>query len=242
MDRPSDFIVAALRLAEEHPLGLALYRSGKSNGLFPPKVELAGEAANFALDQGLLQIVKESNPEVYRATPKGIAWLDETQNPKEALEKLLLELATHESNMPVWLADLKGQLQALTQKLHNHLEEQGNQLQKLRSKVETALLRLEKVGEKSLHGKTLAGWQVDAIVHLERLKKSGATQCSLADLYKEVHAAHPELSLPEYHAGLLLLRDHGSVTLLTHPGPIRELAEPEFALMDGPRVYAGIGR
>ena len=61
---------------------------------------------------------------------------------------------------------------------------------------------------------------------------------TLPELFASVQGnGFGELTIPDYHHGLLVLRDRGSVRLLEQDVGEEPLAEPEYALVDEGCIY-----
>jgi hypothetical protein len=65
--------------------------------------------------------------------------------------------------------------------------------------------------------------------------------CTLPELFAVLREQHPELTITEYHAGLRRLHDRGVLKLLPHESA-EALAEPEYALLDGPATFYHVAR
>jgi hypothetical protein len=89
----------------------------------------------------------------------------------------------------------------------------------------------------------LAPWQLDALDYLDRRQvASKPGECTLPELFKAVHSQQPELSIAAFHSGLTEMRDRGAIELLPFEGHLSELAEPEFALLEGAAVFYAVKR
>ena len=88
----------------------------------------------------------------------------------------------------------------------------------------------------------IESWQLDALNYLEQHPGPDKAGCRLPELFHALRRGHPELSVPAYHDGLMQLRDRGAVELARFDGPLRELPEPEYALLEGATVYFAVRR
>src|SRR5262245_29201960 len=139
-----DVLKQALALAGDH----RLYRSSKLDGLFAAKTGVQGEAAAKAVSDGLLEVVRtetkgKTTIEWVRPTHKATEFLHENESPLQPLKDLLGVLQQSKDGVPLWLTEMRQQLQTLS----NRLEEEANRwthcLQALGQQVETALHRAE---------------------------------------------------------------------------------------------------
>src|SRR5262249_23202238 len=101
-DRFTETLLDALKQALAVPGEHRLYRSGKLGGLFPGRAGVNGEAAAFALREGLLGPVRTETKgrttiEWVRLTPRGVDYLHEHESPLRALEELRHALKTAEA-------------------------------------------------------------------------------------------------------------------------------------------------
>src|SRR5579885_435987 len=106
-DRFTETLLDALKLALADGGEHRLYRSGKLDGLFPGRTGTNGEAAAFALREGLLEPVRTETKgrtviEWVRLTPRGVDYLHERESPLRALEELREALRTAEAGVPAW--------------------------------------------------------------------------------------------------------------------------------------------
>ena len=119
-------ILTALKDAGQYPDGVALFRIGKTPGLFASKTGHALEAAQEALRAGYLELVKsEGKGEVVRLTSRGELYLREHLDPKTSLEELLVQLRTVQGTMPRWLAEVDTHLAAFRLRMQSQLDAQG---------------------------------------------------------------------------------------------------------------------
>lgn len=239
MERHIEQIAAACREAGQHPEGIALYKVGKNPGLFTSKTGPVGEAATQALQSGYLELLRtESKAETVRLTARGEAFLREHLDPKATLEELLVQLRAHQQTMPRWLAEIEAQFAAFRLRSLNFLEQQGAAITNLLQRAESALRRLERGGLSAIT-EALEPWQVEALVTLDQGQKA----LPLADLFHALEkAGFTQLTIPDYHHGILILRDRGAIKLIAEGTSDGPLLEPEFALIDEGRIYVGVER
>lgn len=239
MERHIEQIAAACREAGQHPEGIALYKVGKNPGLFTSKTGPVGEAATQALQSGYLELLRtESKAETVRLTARGEAFLREHLDPKATLEELLVQLRAHQQTMPRWLAEIESQFAAFRLRSIHFLEQQGSAITKLLARAESALRRLE-TGNLSAMTSALDPWQVEALVKLDQ----GPSTLSLADLFHSLEqAGFTQLTVPDFHHGVLILRDRGAIKLLQEGLNDAPMLEPEYALIDEGRIYVGVER
>ncbi|HMP03693.1 MAG TPA: hypothetical protein PKD86_15855 [Gemmatales bacterium] len=237
--RQTELLVQALKSTLGQTEALPLFRHGKTGGLFAKGADEEA-AAQHALAHGLLVAVRseargKTAVDWVEITPRGVQFLQQHESPKEVLAELLAALDAQSAGMPRWAADLKAQLQALSHRLATYLEQQEQAFERLRRRAEEALRR---VAPPPAHSQPLAAWQLDVLDHLDRCQATGVQrECGLAQLFGELRQAHPHLNVTELHEGLLQLRDRAAVRLVPFAGPISDLAEPEFALLDGNQIY-----
>ncbi len=111
-------------------------------------------------------------------------------------------------------------------------------LEALRSNVEKVLQTLQPATdacaavEKAIRGQ-LSRWEIT----------SGASEdCPLPELFRQVQAQVPRLSLGQFHDVLRRLHDEGSIYLHPWTGPLYDLPEPPKALLVGHEIayYASL--
>jgi hypothetical protein len=244
MDKTTDTLIAALKEALTRPEEQPLFKIGKQAGLFAGRTGANEEAAQAALRDGLLEVVRtetkgKASTEWVRITPRGVQFGYQHESPKAVLEELVSILKTNQEGLPRWSEELRAQLHGLTHRYEQLLERQRHYLESLGQRAEEALRRLG-VGPGQ---PTLAPWQLDAIDYLDRRRAAGGhSECTLPELFNALRPAHADLSIADFHGGLGILRDRGTVALLPHGGHLSDLAEPEYALLEGAAVYYGVKR
>lgn len=238
-DKATEVLIEALKQALADAGEQRLYRSGKLDGLFASRAGANAEAATRALQTGLLEVVRtetkgKTTVEWVRLTPRGLTFLHEHESPRRALEDLVAVLQTNRAQIPIWLADMRQELQALGSRLADEAQRWSQRLEALSQRVEEALRRAEARGPALVPGAETMPWAVDALVHLDRRRASGAAgDCPLPELFTVLREKHGDLSVATFHEGLRRLHDRRALRLLPFTGPPDDLREPEFALLDG---------
>jgi len=248
-DKTTDVLLDALRRAVAEPGEQRLFRSGKLAGLFPGRTSVHTEAAARALQEGLLEVVRsESRGKVtidwVRPSPRGVLFLHEHESPLRALEDVRELLRTSREGVPVWVAEMRHDLQALVTKLADEAQRWTHSLGALSQRVEEALRRAEAGTLEKTNGSTgTVPWAVDALTYLDRRQTGGASrECPLPELFAALRLQHDGLSVTGFHDGLRRLYDHRALELFPFQGPANELPQPEYALLDGANVFYYAGR
>lgn len=247
-EKSAEFLIEALRQAAMAPHEQRLFRSGKLAGLFPTRTGAAGEAAEQALEDGLLDRVRseqngKTTSDWVRITPRGLAYLHDKESPVEVLQELRQLLQKNRAALPAWLEGIQQDVKAALNGLATSVDAWNHRLDTLSRRVDEALRRAE-VGRQLPRG--LAAklpWAFDAIVYLDQRGASGCpADCSLPELYEAIRASHSELGLLNFHEGLRLLCERRVLQLLPFDGPADELPQPEHAIVEGARVYYHVSR
>src|SRR5204863_5550299 len=131
----------ALKLALAEPGEQRLYRSGKLAGLFATRTGANAEAADRALRDGLLEIVRTEpkgklTVEWVRPTPAGVSFLHAHESPRAVLEELHKTLQTTKAGAPVWLERVQQDVRAMSEQVLHRLDA-------LSQRVEEALRRTD---------------------------------------------------------------------------------------------------
>lgn len=245
MDPSKQALLEALKLAAQAGAEARLYRRGKLPGLFPQRTRLSGDVASQALADGLLEstrveIVGKTSIEWVRVTPKGLAFLLESESPTRALEELRDALALNERALPAWADQMQQHMEAMSKQFALELAAMRDRLEQLSRQVHAALARVESArAEVALPG---IAWVADAIEYLDRRRQVGlGTRCPLADLFHTLREKHPDLTIKDFHAGLRALHRNRTLTLL--PGATAaDTPGPEYALLEGAAVYYYVTR
>lgn len=236
-ERVTETLTTALKKALEDPSAeRRLYKSGKLDGLFPGRVGAAGEAAARALAEGLLELVRSETKgktviEWVRLTPRGVEFLHERESPVQALHELRNALRANREAVPLWLADMRATLQSLDERLIADAQKWQQRLDALTRRVEETLRRLDADGPPP-EVADVYPWAADALGYLDHRRGSGASgDCPLPELFGALVRQHASLSVGAFHEGLRRLHERRSLRLVPANGA--ELAQPEYALLDG---------
>jgi hypothetical protein len=242
-DRVHLALIDALKQALAEAGEQRLYRSGKLPGLFATRTGTSAEAAARALGDGLLEVVRSEikgklTVEWVRLAPAGVSFLHAHESPRAVLEELHGALQTTKAGVPVWLEGMQQEVQALSGRLAEEMQKLLHRLDALSQRVDEALRRAEGGGPALANGVAAAvPWAADVLAYLDRRRDSGAAGgCPLPELFAALRARQPGLSLTEFHDGLRRLSDYKAVALAPFAGPPEQLAEPEYALLDGATV------
>jgi hypothetical protein len=247
-DKVTEIVLDALKLALAEPAEQRLYKSGKLPGLFPGRAGANGEAAALALREGLLEVVRTETKgktviEWVRVSPRGVEFLHNHESPLRALEELRSALQGAREGVPVWLAEMRRDLQNLGVKLAEDAQRWLHRLEALSQRVEEGLRRLEADSLQLPDGTEIISWAKEALSYLDR-RRAGAAggPCPLPELFAALRAHHADLTVTVFHDGLRLLRKRHALRLLPFNGPPSELPEPEYALLDGAEVLYYVAR
>ena len=244
MDKIADLLIQALKEAMSRQDEVPLYKIGKQPGLFPARAGEAGEAAQMALRDGLLETVRseirgKSETDWVRITPRGVQYVYQHESPKAVLEEVVNLLRPNREGVPRWTEEVRAQILASTNRFAELIERQGRYLDQLAQRAEEALRRLTA----GAAGSPLAPWQLDALDYLDRRKVAAKPgDCLLPEIFHALRGQHPELTMSAFHEGLSQLRDRGAIVLLPYSGHLSELNEPEYALLEGAAVFYGLKR
>jgi hypothetical protein len=244
MDKVTETLVDALKLALAEPGAQPLFKSGKLAGLFSSRGGVSGEAAQQALREQLLEVVRTESKgkntiEWVRITPRAMDFLHRQESPIQALRDLQTVLQTNREAVPLWLAEMRSQLQAFGNHLAEEAERWTHRLDALSEQVEAALRRAEAAGPQLANGAAAdVPWALDALAYLDRRRNSGAAgDCPLPELFAALRDGYPDLSVNAFHDHLRRLNDRRALRLLPFTGPPSEIPEPEYALLDGANLF-----
>jgi hypothetical protein len=242
-DKVIEILVEALKQAMAQPGEQRLFKSGKLAGLFAGRTGANGEAAARALAEGLVELVRtetrgKTSVDWVRPTPKGVHFVHEHESPARALEELQAVLRTNQDGLPTWLEEMRREIQGISSRLADEAQRWTHRLESLSARVEEALRRAEASAVRQSNGQAdEVPWALDALVYLDRRRAGGAPElCPLPELFAALRLHHADLSVAAFHDGLRRLRDHRALDLVAFPGAADALAEPEYALLDGPTV------
>jgi hypothetical protein len=242
-DKVTEALVSALKQALAEPKEQRLFKSGKLDGLFPGRSSVHTEAANRAVRDGLLEVVRtevrgKTSIDWVRSTPRAVQFVHELESPLQNLKDLRNVLHATREGIPVWLADMRRDLQTVITHLTAETQRWTHRLDHLAQRVEEAILRLEADEGAAANGRLPpVSWTHEALAYLDRRRESGAAgPCPLPELFAALREHHADLSLKTFHDGLRRLHERHALRLLPFSGPPSDLAEPEYALPDGAAV------
>jgi hypothetical protein len=248
-DKEESALIEALKRALAEPGEQRLYRSGKLPGLFANRTGANATAAERAVADGLLEIVRTEDKgkqpvEWVRPTPAGVSFLHAHEAPRAVLEELQAALQTTKAGVPIWLEGIQQEIEALNGRLAGEMEKLLHRLDALSQRVEEALRRTGTEMPALADGVARAvPWAEDVLYYLDRRRQSGAAgDCPLPELFAALRQHRPDITLPEFHDGLRRLDDLRAIALRPFTGKPEELAEPEYALPDGGTVLYYVNR
>lgn len=248
MDKLTQVILDGLKQALARPDEQRLFKSGKLEGVFPGRAGLNAEAATQSLRDGLLEQTRTETKgktvvEWVRVTPKGVEFLHQHESPVRAMDDLRAILQTNKEGIPAWMQDIRKELADLSQRLTDEVRAIAHRLEILTERVGEGLRRADDSSAK-LNDDALAKvpWASHALAYLDKRKESGiVNHCPMPELFNALKEKQGELTVTDFHAGLRLLHDKAVVRLF----PLEELnglAQPEYALLDGPTTYYHVAR
>ncbi len=241
MDKNRFTLLQALKLAATQADAIRLYRSGKLAGLFEGRTRIHAELASEALREGWLEIVRSETRgkttfEWVQITQRGIDFLLEQESPARALDDLNDLLRLNAEGFPLWIGQLRQEIDQLGQKLASAVERMHRRLDQVTKRASETLQRLESLQERPtvpmIPWANLATTYLEGRPHL-RMKES----CPLPELFAYLKEKGVQQSVKEFHRGLKRLLDRHLIRLLPwigEGGP----PEPEYALVkDGEVMY-----
>ena len=241
-DKVTDALVEALKQALAEPGEQRLFRSGKLAGLFAGRGGVNAAAATRALRDDLLQVVRtesrgKTSIDWVRPTPRAVQFVHDHESPVRVLEELREVLRSNREGMPVWLAEVRRDLQALVVQVTEEAQRWTHRLEVLSQRVEEALLRAEAGQAAAVNGPAASSWTTAALSYLDRRRDGGgAGHCPLPELFAALKEQHADLSVKAFHEGLRRLHDRRALRLLPFTGAAAKLPEPEYALLEGGTV------
>jgi hypothetical protein len=253
MDRVEQSLIEALRQSLAEPGEQRLYRGGKLTGLFPSRNGVHAAAAAQALRDGLVEIVRteikgKTTIEWVRLTPRGVDFLHQRESPLVALHELRSTLQLNQQAVPAWLAEMRGALQAMNERLAADARKWLERLDALTRRVDETLRRLEQSAP--LLPPEIAEahpWAIDALNYLDRRRlaagpsTNGDVNCPLPELFAALVRQHPGLSVHVFHEGLRRLHERRLVQLQPAVS-LADLPQPEYALLEGAAVLYYVAR
>lgn len=241
-----DVLLAALRVALNEPDEQRLYKSVRQSGLFDPREE--AEAAQRALRERLLDVTRTEArgghaTEWVRLTPAGVRFLHAHDSPRAVLQELRSSLQLSRDGMPEFLASMQSQLHELADRVAGDVRRIAHRLDMLSARVEEALKKVDAPAPVLANGvASVVPWASQAMAYLDLRSQAGGEDCPMPELFAVLRENRPELSLREFHDGLRRMAEYRSVTLKPVTDPPNQLAQPEFVLLDGPRVLYFVSR
>lgn len=235
-----DLVLNALQAAVADPREHRLFESGKLPGLFPRRYGASAEAALAAIKDGLFETVRTEAKgklvvEWVRVTPKGVRFAHDHDSPKAVLRDLRAAIGDTRGGVPVWMADVRGELAAVAARFEERAREMTARLDELTRRVEAALRRAEANGPRLPEPTArLVPWGEDALEYLDQREQAGGpAECPLSELFHALRERHPALTLPEFHAGVRRLHDTRAVRLSGRSDVPHARPDPEYALLVG---------
>src|SRR5947209_4366564 len=145
-DKEESALIEALKQALAESGGQRLYRSGKLPGLFATRTGANASAADRAIADGLLDVVRSEEKgkltvEWVRLTPAGVSFLHAHEAPRAVLEELQAALQTTQAGVPVWLDGMRQEVRDLSDRLAVEMDKLLYRLDGLSHRVEEALRR-----------------------------------------------------------------------------------------------------
>lgn len=247
-DKLTQALVDALKQALTEPGEQRLFRSGKLPGIFAGRAGLNADASAQALRDGLIEITRtetkgKTTTEYARVTPRGIEFVHQHESPLQALDDLRAVLQMTQEGLPVWMGELRKELQTLGDRLTEEAAKIARQVDALSQRVVEALARAEAAAPKSpVDVAAIVPWGQQVLDYLDKRKATGVVNfCPMPELFAALREKQPELTVADFHAGLRRLHDRGLLRLLPPEGP-EELPEPEYALLDGAATFYYVAR
>jgi hypothetical protein len=249
-DKSSQLVLTSLARAASAGLGVPWHGGRSAPGLFPATA-VGKQAAQRCRDEGLLRPTAEpapaagrpAGPELGEITDKGMAYLLSQVSPKQVLEDMVRALEAREAQV--------GQLLGAVRTMQTAF-------QALRSSAEQALSAANRPGRdlKSLFADFCRSGEAngepapappapsadESILACLAGWSAPTEDCPLPELYRQVCARRPGLSVGQFHDALRKLHDAGQLYLHPWTGPLYELPEPPYALLVGHLVayYASL--
>jgi hypothetical protein len=243
-DRERQLVLNALSRAAAEAVALPLYASKTAAGLFPATAG-GKQAAQRCCAEGYLQTTPAPAATSSRApvpfctlTDKGRAFLLDQLSPRQVLEDFVRALEARESQ----LGQLLGQVRTLQSGLESLRTSVAAVLDRIRQAEAPAPARDLNGLCRDFHDDTTE--QATAVLQaLQRWQAAGASEdCTLPELFRQVRASCPGVSLGSFHDTLRQLQDAGRIYLHPWTGPLYEVPEPPCSLLVGHEIayYASI--
>jgi hypothetical protein len=247
-DKLTQILVDVLKQTLTQPGEQRLFRSGKLPGVFAGRAGVNADAAAQALRDGLLEITRtetkgKTTTEWVRVTPRGVEFVHQHESPLQALEDLRAVLQMTQEGIPVWMGELRKELQSLMERLTVEAKRIAQHIDVLSQRVVEALERA-KAAAPQLQADVAAivAWGPQALEYLDKRKATGVVNyCGLPELFAALRQTQPALTVADFHAGLRRLHDKGVLRLLPAEGQ-DAMPEPEYALLDGLATFYYVAR
>lgn len=239
VDKATQLVLEVLKQAVTEPGEQRLFRTGKLDGLFPSHTAANNEAADLALRDGLLEVVRtetkgKTTTQWVRTTAKAVEFIHHHESPLQTLQELQAILQTSRDGLPVWMDDLRQRLTQLGEELTRESQKWSQRLEALHLQVSEALTKVQPLPGQVATGNEENQWARESLGYLKRRKVSGAAgQCSLPELFSALRSGHGDLSITGFHDHLLRMQERHTVKLLPFPGDPGSIPEPEYALPEG---------
>lgn len=246
MERGDELLLDALKTAALARGEIRLYRRGKLPGLFAQRTRLHAEAANEAVQEGLLESVRvepvgQTTVEWVRITQRGLDRLLESESPVRALEALRAALALNQQGLPIWAAQVHARIEELARGFTTEVAAMREHLEQLAQRVNETIERIGSA-RAAVPMPASVPWGRAALERLDQRQQVGlGCRCPLAELFAALKERHSELTIKEFHAGLRCLQEHGLIALLPSTGA-GDTPGPEYALLDGAAVHYYVER
>lgn len=241
-----DVLLDALKVALASPGEHRLFRSGKIPGLFKSRGGLSGEAALFALKQGLLECIRTEVrgkvvTEWVKATPHAVTYVHSHDSSRSILRELSTLLQDAREGIPSWLSEAERQIGSLTVHLQQCCDAMLQKLESLSHRVDAALRRVELQRPDVTEQITESiPWASAALEYLDRRLQAGAPrECPLRELYQSVCLVADNLGVAQFQEGLRRLHDLQAVELVA---TMSEIDDPEYAFVVAGRIIDRVRR
>ncbi len=241
-DKETQLLLDALKQAMTDAGEHRLFRTGKLEGLFASHTAANNEAADAALRDGLLEIVRtetkgKTTTQWVRSTPKAVEYVHHHESPLQTLQELQAILQTSKDGLPLWLDDLRQRLVHLSDELTREVQKWSQRLDSLHTQVSEALQKATVMPRRIGVNDSDSQWARESLDYLGRRKSTGVDgECSLPELFNALQLNHKEMSISGFHDQLLRLQDRRTLRLLPFHGDPGAIPEPEFALPDGTQL------
>ena len=226
-DKSHSLILEALTRAAAEPSGLPLLAGKGGAGLFAAGAS-GKQAAARCKEAGYVHVLRQETrgktaQEICTLSEKGLAHLLEQTNPRPVLEALVQALHACQQKNDELLAGASAN---------------AEHLRALRVVAEKVLAQCRPSASGApLNGKHEHDLSAPLLAILRRRQEGGALDdCPLPELYRQLKADQPRLTIGQFHD--LLRRLHEKLDIYLHPwtGPLYQLPEPLLALLVGHEI------